>query len=125
VKATTLLLVGILGLALAAACSSTSPVSDGDGTGGAGGRGGAGGSGGTVDAGCKYLHYFSAGCDVAPTCFNGTGGACLGLACGCNGKIVAGCANEFAEPYAYTVPASVDPGIEVGAACDPTADAGR
>ena len=113
----TLFLVGVLGMVLGIACSSSS-LPDDHGTGGAGGSGGAGG------AGCKNLHYFSAGCDVAPTCFNGTGGSCYSLACGCSGRIIAGCANEFYEPYAYTVPVSLDGGGSAGMTCDPTADAG-
>ena len=121
----TLFLVGVVGMVLGMACSSASLPED-HGTGGSGGSGGgAGGSGGA--GGCQNLHYFSAGCDVAPTCFNGTGGSCFSLACGCSGKVIGGCANEFYEPYAYTVlrASFYDGGSSVGMTCDPTADAGH
>jgi hypothetical protein len=113
-----LVAVALLCLTLQASCNTegTSPL---DGEGGSSGSNGTGGVGG-----CKYSHYFSAGCSASPTCFNGTGGACYTLACGCNGTVVAGCQDEFAEPYAYRLPASSDAGDSVGMTCDPTADAG-
>ena len=108
-----LVLVGVFGLALGMSCSGSS-LNDNRGTGGAGGM---------ADAGCKYLHYFSAGCEVSPICFNGSGGSCYSLACGCNGTIIGGCAGEFSEAYAYTYPGGVD--ASAGMTCDPTADASR
>jgi hypothetical protein len=109
--------VAALGLALGISCSSSSSS---DGTGGSGGSTGSGGAGG-----CKYLHYFSAGCDAQPTCFNGTGGACFSLACGCDGKIIGGCQNEYAVPYAYRISYSIDASDPYAVTCDPTADAGH
>jgi hypothetical protein len=134
----TLFLVAVLGLSLGIACSSSSvplgpqgtggffgDAGDTGGSGATGGTGGAGGgSGGVGGAGgeCKYLHYFSPGCGVAPRCFNGTGGSCLTYACGCSGKVIQGCGHEFAEPYAYTRAFSFDGGNPNVMTCDPTAD---
>jgi len=72
---------------------------------------------------------------VKPQCPLGAGGACAGYACSCSGKVIAGCANEFGEAYAYTIPtwvdggpfypdagySSVDGGHWVGSTCDPNA----
>jgi hypothetical protein len=131
-----LTVVAALGLALVVSCSSFGGASGccdpaptgGSGTGGrgAGGMGGAGIGG----AGCEYQHYFAPGCSgVSPRC-TGAGGSCATLACGCDGKIIVGCGPEFATPYAYTVPMSLDGGDLVGGdmvgqTCDPTSDAGR
>ncbi|HXJ21904.1 MAG TPA: hypothetical protein VMT03_16895 [Polyangia bacterium] len=118
-----LITAAILGLALGLACSSSSPTNEG-GTGGSNGSGGSTGSGGA--GGCKYLHYFSAGCDAQPTCFNGTGGSCFSLACGCNGKVIVGCDSEFGEPYAYQIEVNgVDASDPSALTCDPAADAGH
>jgi hypothetical protein len=117
-KRIALITIALVGLALGNACSSSSSTPDG--TGGSPGSGGlADGTGGA--GGCQYLHYFSSGCDTPPTCFNGTGGACYSLACGCSGKIITGCQDEFAEPYAYKIAISSDAGDQAGATCDPTA----
>jgi len=74
-------------------------------TSGSGGGGGIGGAGG-----CQSPRYDSAGCDVAPRCPSGFGGACADYACSCSGKVIGGCANEFGEPYAYTIPMSLGDG---------------
>jgi hypothetical protein len=96
-----------------------------------GGATATGGMGGIGGAGCEYQHYFTPGCgaDVAPRC-TGAGGACLSFACGCDGRILTGCGNEFAAPYAYTFPVSeqtLDGGLLSGTqtTCDPTSDAGH
>ncbi len=118
-------LVVLLGLAFAISCSQSLSNSGDRGTGGAGdstgsggqlggdggsppGSGGAGGIGGT--GGCQSPRYFSAGCNVAPVCPSGAGGACLGWACSCSGKVITGCRNDFGEPYAYTLPTYLDGG---------------
>ncbi len=123
-KISTLFVVGVLGLVLAISCGGSS-LNDGSGTGGAGGSSGSGGSGGGGGVGgCQHLEYASAGCGVAPICTNGSGGACAGAACGCDGKVIFGC-GLFSEPFAYTIPLSSFDGAEpAGMACDPTADAG-
>ena len=124
------LFVAVLGLGFGISCSS-SPLGGDQGTGGGGDTGGggtgggSGGGGGTGGAGgCEYLHYLSPGCGVAPTCLNGAGGACYSLACGCSGKIIQGCGDEFAEPYAYTVPVSFDGGGSAGMTCNPNGNDG-
>ena len=137
--------VVVLGLALGMSCSH-SPSNPGDrGTGGEGGSAGtgvavggtggspSGGSGGLGGAGvCSSPHYFAPGCDVVPRCPEGAGGACATQACGCNGRIINGCNNEYPEPYAYTIPirlpldgggystvdASYSP-VDGGFSCDP------
>jgi len=144
------LFVGLLGLALGMSCSQslskpgdqgtggeggsggTGVGGDGDGGSPSGGPGGGGGLGGT--RGCLSPHYFAAGCNVAPRCPEGAGGACASLACGCSGRILNGCNNEYPEPYAYTIPirlpldgggySIVDasyPPVDGGFSCDPNA----
>ena len=71
------------------------------------------------------MHYDSPGCSASPTCDNGTGGSCLTLACGCDGKVVSGC-RAYSEPFAYTIPlSSVDASDPSALTCDPNADAGH
>jgi hypothetical protein len=139
------IVVAFLGLALAVSCNQPLSKTDNqapDGAGGSGGTGVAGdGNGGTAAGGSEAaggiggiggiggcqtaLHYYAPGCGVAPRCVNGSGGDCAGLACGCSGKIIGGCANEFAEPYVYTIPISFDAGNQIGMTCDATLDAGH
>jgi hypothetical protein len=122
-KISSVLVGGILGLALAVSCDGSSLTANG-GTGGSGG-GGSGGMGGNGGAGCQAMHYASPGCDVSPTCDNGSGGACFSLACGCNGKVLTGC-GLYSEPFAYTIPVgSVDASDPSALTCDPNADAGH
>lgn len=124
-----LILFAAIGFALGASCGGDQLKGNG-GTGGSGGTSGTGGTGGFDagdDAACMYRHYFSPGCgaDVSPRC-TGVGGACASIACGCSGKVIAGCANEFSEPYAYTIPWSLDGGYSaIGMTCDPGSDAGK
>lgn len=121
-KLSTVWLAGILGLALALSCDGSSlPANGGTGGGGGSGGGGSTGSGGNGGAGCQAMHYYSPGCNAKPTCDNGTGGACLTLACGCNGKIISGC-GDYSEPFAYTIRVSSVDASDL--TCDPTADAG-
>jgi hypothetical protein len=103
-----------VGLFLATSCSSSDPRSGNSGTGGM--------SGGTGGAGCQTQHYFSAGCgaDVTPVCTDGAGGACYGLACGCNGYVLTGCGHEFPASYAYLLPVTAAK-PDGGWTCDPTA----
>jgi hypothetical protein len=139
-RARLLIVVGLFGVAAGISCSGSSLI-NGTGTGGSGGAGGsgatgglastggsggAGGSGGIGGAGghCDFLHYLSAGCSVAPSCLNGSGGSCATLACGCSGHVISGCGSEFAEPYTYIVPTIFPPpdsGTQIGMACDPNA----
>ena len=124
-KISTLLVGGILGLALAASCDSSSLSAGATGGSGGGSSGGSGGMGGNGGAGCEAMHYHSPGCNASPTCDNGSGGACFGLACGCNGKVLTGC-GSFSEPFAYTIPvSSVDASDPSKLSCEPTADAGH
>jgi hypothetical protein len=116
-----LALFGAVAFALGASCGFGDPPVGNRGT------GGSGGTGGGDDAACLYQHYFSPGCgaDVSPRC-TGVGGACYSLACGCNGKIITGCGDEFALPYAYTIlPVTFDGGDSAGMTCDPDSDAGK
>ena len=148
------LAVALVGLALAVSCGQSLSNPGDQGTGGHGGStgsgglegdggsptGGSGGGGGIGGVGgCQSPRYYSAGCDATPRCPNGFGGACAGYACSCSGKIIAGCATEFGEPYAYTIPISLNDGggthlstdagpihsdageSWVGATCDPNA----
>ena len=126
-KISTLFVVAVLGCVLATSCGGT-PLSDGTGGSGGGGSGGSGGGGsggggGTVDASCEHLEYASAGCAASPICTNGSGGACGGTACGCDGKVIFGC-GLFSEPFAYTIPLSSFDGADPsGMTCDPAAGA--
>jgi hypothetical protein len=122
-KISTAFVAGVLGLSLAVSCDGSSLTGDGA-TGGVGGSG-SGGSGGNGGAGCQAMHYYSPGCSASPTCDNGTGGLCLTLACGCDGKVVSGC-RAYSEPFAYTIPwSSVDASDLSALSCDPNADASR
>jgi len=114
-----LILFGALGFALGTSCGGDQ-LTDNRGTGGTGGIDGG------DDTSCLFQHYFAPGCgpDVAPRC-TGAGGACYSLACGCNGKVITGCANEFAEPYSYTIPVTFDGSDSAGMTCDPGVDAGK
>ena len=125
-KVSTLFVAGILGLALAVSCDGSSLTGD-PGTGGVGGSGGGGssGRGGNGGAGCQAMNYYSPGCNASPTCDDGTGGACLTFACGCNGIVLTGC-GDYSEPFAYTIPvSSLDGSDPAGLSCDPNADAGH
>ena len=120
-----LLLFVPLAFAVAASCGNHDSTPGDHGTGGAGASDGGGGdeSDATADGMCLYQHYFSAGCSVSPLC-TGAGGSCYSLACGCSGKIIVGCANEFLEPYAYTLPVNWGDGSDpAGQTCDPNRDA--
>lgn len=122
-KISTVFLGGILGLVLAVSCGGSSLTVD-SGTGGSAG-GGSGGLGGNGGAGCQGMHYYSAGCNAAPTCDDGTGGACFSLACGCDGRVLTGC-GAYSAPFAYTIPvSSVDASDPSALRCDPNADAGH
>ena len=118
-----------LGLAVGGSCGGDSSAKTDGGGSGAKAGGGTGGMGGAGGTGCEYQHYFAAGGgpNVSPRC-TGIGGSCATLACGCNGKIITGCAEEFAEPYAYTYSgesAPDDGAISSGTTCDPNSDAGH
>lgn len=105
-----ILIFGVVGLFLGVSCGGSDSIKN---PGGAGGTTGAGG------AGCEYQHYFSPACgaDAVPRC-TGAGGACFRQACGCDGHIITGCANEFAEPYAYLLPEGW-PAPDAAMTCDP------
>jgi hypothetical protein len=115
-----LILFAVVGFALGASCGGDAPLT------GNLGNGGTFGNDAANDTTCLYQHYFAPGCgpEVAPRC-TGAGGACASMACGCSGKIIGGCANEFAEPYAYTIPGNIDGGGTIGMTCDPESDAGK
>ena len=116
-----LILFGAIGFALGASCGGDQQLAGNRGT------GGSGGSDAGDDAACLYRHYFSPGCgaEVSPRC-TGAGGACASIACGCSGKIIGGCANEFSEPYAFTIPGNLDGGEPaIGMSCNPDSDAGK
>ncbi len=122
-----LILFAAIGFALGASCGGDQLMTGNGGTGGTSGTGGTGGLDAGDDVACMYHHYFSAGCgaDVSPRC-TGIGGACASVACGCSGKLIGGCDNEFAEPYAYTIRGNIDGGDPViGMTCDPDSDAGN
>lgn len=113
---------GILGWALVTSCGGSSLRSDA-GPGGGSGGGGAADTGGNSGAGCQAMHYQTPGCNSSPTCDNGTGGDCFSLACGCNGKVLAGC-GQYSDPFAYTIPVTaVDASNPAELSCDPDAGA--